>query len=288
MKKIIVTGSSSGFGLLTVKTLAAKGHTVFATMRKAKTSNAGKAEELLEWAKENHADIHVLELDVTSDASVSAAVAEIASIGGGTIDVVINNAGTTSAGVTESITTEQVNEIFQVNVLGIDRVIKTVLPYFHQQKSGLIINLSSALARFPIPVLNIYSATKAAVDSLSLGYHYELKQAGIEVAIIQPGVYANTDIFAGSLPAANPGAETNYGSDVATVKNTLVHLFTPSAESANSQDVADKILELVDTAKGAVPLWSQVGADAFQPYLSQINDLTKGATDGVLAFMGVK
>lgn len=288
VKKIIVTGSSSGFGLLTVKALASQGHTVYASMRNAKTANAGIAKDLKTWAESNEAIVEIIDLDVTNDESVTTAIAQIAAQTNGQIDVLVNNAGTTSIGVTESITTETTNEIFQVNVLGADRMIKAVLPYFHAKKSGLIVTISSALARFPIPVLNVYAATKAAIDSLSLGYHYELKQAGIDVVIVQPGVYANTDIVKGSLPATNKSVESNYGSDVMAVKDTLIHLFTPSAESANSQDVANKILDLVEATSSERPLWSPVGAEAFEPYLSQLNEMTKVTTDGVLQLMGVK
>ncbi|MDR3713145.1 MAG: SDR family NAD(P)-dependent oxidoreductase [Puia sp.] len=187
MKKIVLTGSATGFGLLAVKSLAAKGHTVFATMRNINAANAQAAADIRNWAKKQSADVRVVELDVTSDASVKTAIGEIASAAGGQIDVLINNAGLGFTGVSESLTTAQTEQLFQVNVIGADRLIKAVLPYMHKQKEGLIVNVTSVQARNHIPLLTTYNATKAALDALSVGYHYELRSLGIDVAIIQPG-----------------------------------------------------------------------------------------------------
>jgi NAD(P)-dependent dehydrogenase (short-subunit alcohol dehydrogenase family) len=142
MKKIILTGSASGFGLLAVKTLASKGHTVYATMRNVNGANAIPAQEIKQWAKDNNANVEVVELDVTSDASAKNAIAEITKHSGGQIDVLINNAGISFIGVNESISAEQTDQVFQVNVIGADRMIKAVLPFMHKQKDGLIVNVT--------------------------------------------------------------------------------------------------------------------------------------------------
>src|ERR1700744_1707453 len=98
MKKIILTGSSSGFGLLAARTLAAKGHTVYATMRNTKGSNAGVAAALKEWAKQQKAAIEVVELDVANGNSVAEAVKTMAGLSGGRVDVLFNNAGISFTG----------------------------------------------------------------------------------------------------------------------------------------------------------------------------------------------
>jgi len=279
MKKILLTGSSSGFGLLAAKTLAAKGHTVYATMRNINGSNASNARALRDWAKTSNAKLEVVELDVTSDASAQAAITTILASSGGTIDVLINNAGISFIGISETLTNEQSNQLFQVNTIGTDRMIRAVLPTMHKQGSGLIINVSSVQARQMIPTFTVYNATKAAVDALSVGYYYELRSSGIDVAIIQPGGFPTTDIVSKGIQAANPQAEKFYGADTIKVKNSLNHYFTPTEKSPSPQPVADKMLELVDARQGERALWSLVGAGPLEGYIDQINQTTKTIGD---------
>lgn len=286
MKKVILTGSSSGFGLLTVKTLAAKGYSVYATMRNVNGSNATVAGEIRQWAAANKAAVQVVELDVTSDASVKKAVEEIAAHAGGHIDALINNAGISFIGVNESLSTAQADQIFQINVLGVDRVIKAVLPYMHQQKNGLIVTVSSVQARQVTPLLSTYNASKAAVDALMVGYYYELKSAGIEVAIVQPGGYPTTDIVSKGLVAANPAVEAHYGANIHAMKAGLIHYFTPTETSPNPQEVADVFLQLLETPQGERPLWSLVGAGPFAETISHINQSTKQLVEGLNAAFG--
>lgn len=279
MKKVLLTGSSSGFGLLAAKTIAAKGHTVYATMRNISTTNAKNAQHLRDWAKTNNANIEVVELDVTSDTSTKDAIKTILVLSGGTIDVLINNAGTSFIGISETLTTEQSNELFQVNTISVERLTRAVLPTMHKQRSGLIINVSSVQARQTIPTFTVYSATKAAVDALSIGYYYELRSSGIDVAIIQPGGHATTGFKNNGFKAENPDAEKAYGADVIKAKNSLNHFFTPSDNSSNPQAVADKMLELVEAKQGERPLYSLVSAGPVEGYIDQINQTTKTIAD---------
>jgi len=279
MKKVLLTGSSSGFGLLAAKTLAAKGHAVYATMRNINGANAKNAQYLRDWAKTNNAKIEVVELDVTSDTSTHAAIKTILANSGGAIDVLINNAGISFIGISETLTTEQSNQLFQVNTIGTERLVRAVLPTMHKQGSGLIINVSSVQARQMTPILTVYNATKAAVDALSVGYYYELRSSGIDVAIIQPGGYPTTDIITKGIQPANPEAEKFYGADMIKVKNSLNYYFTPKETSPNPQPVADKMLELVDAKQGERPLWSLVGAGPLEGYIDQINQTTKTIAD---------
>jgi NAD(P)-dependent dehydrogenase (short-subunit alcohol dehydrogenase family) len=106
MKTILLTGSSSGFGLQAAKTLAIQRHTVYATMRNINSSNAAVAQELKEWAKTHGAPLEVVELDVTRNDSVKQAIAEITQQSGGVIDVLINNAGLSYMGTGEALTIE--------------------------------------------------------------------------------------------------------------------------------------------------------------------------------------
>lgn len=287
MKRIILTGSSSGFGWLTAKTLAKQGHTVYATMRNVSTANATIAQEIRQWADENGAAIHVVELDVTSDTSVQQAIDWIANEANGQIDVLINNAGIAITGLNESLSSAQINQLFQVNVLGADRMIKAVLPYMHQQKSGLLIQLSSGLARLHLPLMGGYSATKAAVDALAETYHYELRSSGIDSVIVQPGAYPTTDLIAKQIKPAYPAVEAAYGDDIAQVKAGVAHLFAPGAKSPDPQEVADLIAKLVELPGGQRPLWNPVGIGASQPYIEQLNSGIGQLAGAVLKAFGV-
>ncbi|QIP14590.1 SDR family NAD(P)-dependent oxidoreductase [Spirosoma aureum] len=287
MKRIILTGSSSGFGWLTAKTLAKQGHIVYATMRNVTTTNAAVAQTIRQWAIDQDVAIRVVELDVTSDASVQQAMAEIADDANGQIDVLINNAGIVITGLNESLSAEQANQIFQVNVLGADRMIKAVLPYMHAQKSGLLMHLSSGLARLHLPLLGVYSASKAAIDALAETYHYELRALGIDSVIVQPGAYPTTDLMAKQINPANPDVEEVYGETILPIKRGIAHMFTPTEKSPDPQEVADLIARLVETPAGQRPLWNAIGISGIQPYVEQLNQTTQQLAATVFNAIGV-
>lgn len=286
MKKIIVTGSASGFGLLFVQTLAKKGHTVYATMRNVNTKNAAAAQSLKDWAEENNADIRVVELDVTSDESVQKAMAEITEETG-QIDVLINNAGLLMWGLSETLSTTQVEQVFGVNVFGADRMNKAVLPYMHQQNSGLIIHLSSGLARLHLPYLGAYSAAKAAIDTLAETLHYELSKTGIDSIIVQPGVYPTTDLLSKLIPADNPSAEQKYGEFGSKIKQGIGYLFANTPESPDPIEVAHLIAEIMEAPHQERKLWTAIGLGAGQPAVEGINESTHQFSSHVQSALGM-
>lgn len=279
MKQIILTGSASGFGLKAAKTLALKGHTVYATMRNVKGANAGVAQELKDWAKAQKVKVEVVELDVTSTASVNNAIAEIAEKSGGVIDVLINNAGISYYGLGEALTIDQTEQMYQVNTIGPERTMKAVLPYMHAQKEGLIINVTSVQARNHIPGLSTYNGTKAALDAASVGYHYELRSSGIDVVTIQPGAYQSTDITNKSITGKNIAVEAKYGADALEFKRALLEYFVPTPESGDPQEVADAMLKLVEMPKGERPVWTIVGGGPMTEKFDAINRSVKEIVD---------
>src|SRR5262245_30635966 len=125
-KTILITGASSGFGRDTAETLARTGHRVFASMRDVAGRNRANAEAL------RSKGIHVVELDVTDNASVERGVTSVLAQAG-RLDVLINNAGIGSSGVSEAFTADQVRALFDVNVFGIQRMLRAVLPAFRRQ-----------------------------------------------------------------------------------------------------------------------------------------------------------
>ena len=287
MKNIIVTGSASGFGLLTVKTLAKKGYRVFATMRNMHTKNAAAAKSIQEWASEQRLAVDVVELDVTSEESVNTAVAEIAAIAG-TIDVVINNAGVLIWGLSETVSTRQLEHIFQVNVFGSDRVNKAVLPYMHRQNSGLLIQLSSGLSRLHLPYLGAYSAAKAAIDTLAETLQYELLDTGIESIIIQPGVYTATDLIDKLMPVDNISAAKPYGNFEAKLKSGIGYLFAPAPGSREPQEVAELIATMIETPHGKRHTFTAIGIGDGQPALEAINESTEKFSRQVQDMLGIR
>ena len=139
-KIILITGASSGFGRDTAETLFRAGHTVFASMRGTLGKNRAVAEAL------RNVGIMTVELDVSDDASVEAGVKRVL-VEAGKIDVLVNNAGIMSAGVTEAFTAEQAKFIFDTNVIGLLRVTRAVLPSMRQKRDGLIINIAAIRVR---------------------------------------------------------------------------------------------------------------------------------------------
>jgi NAD(P)-dependent dehydrogenase (short-subunit alcohol dehydrogenase family) len=273
MKNIIITGTSSGFGLMAVKTLALKGHHVFATMRKTRNRNAQAARDLKNWARDNKANITVIELDVTLDASVQKAVLKIAALTDQKIDVLINNAGVGSAGFIESFSTKQVLDVYQVHVFGADRMIKAVLPYMHKNKDGLILQITSVLARLHLPFLGVYCSAKNAIDTLAEIYSYELKDSGIDISIIQPGAFP-TEINSKQLAPANSAVMACYGEYPEKLMLGFRSIFSLTNKDKDPMAVVQKMMEVIDAPKGGRLLWYPVGGDAAEPFVHALNRST--------------
>ena len=254
-KSILITGTSNGFGKDAAITLAAAGHNVFATMRGVNGRNNAAADELR--AKR----IAVFELDVTNDASVNSAFQELRAAIGGTLDVLINNAGLFALGVSETFTPQQVSEMFDVNVIGIHRVTRAALPDMRKNKAGLIVNIGSILGRVTIPFMGLYGGTKFAVDAITESYRFELSQLGIDVVLVQPSAYP-TNLYSAHQEAADASRATEYG-DVAQVPGELLKVLTGVFTGENppdSHEVAEALVRLVETPAGKRPQRLIVGA----------------------------
>ena len=247
-KTILITGASSGFGRLTAETLAKSGHYVFAGFR---TMDGKKVQVAEEFQKNN---IQVLQLDVTDQNSVDLALKRLLEISMGELDVVINNAGMASAGISESFTPEQVRDLFEVNVFGVQRVIRATLPVLRAKRSGLIINVGSILGRVTIPFFGLYGSSKHAVEALSDSYRYELSQLGVDVVLVQPSPYP-TNMYAAAQQPADGATATAYG-EVAEIPGKILQTFGTLFQGENGpnpQDVATAIDKLVSTPAGARP-----------------------------------
>jgi len=188
-KIIVVTGASNGFGRLASNALARAGHTVYASMRETTGRNASRAAEVKAFASQHGADLHAIELDVTSQESVNAAIAEIISRNN-QLDVVVHSADHTAYGPAEAFTPEQLAQLYDTNVVGTQRVNRAALPQLRKQGQGLLVWVSSSGTRGGTPPYRgPYFATKAAMDALAVSYAGELARWGIETTIIVPGSF---------------------------------------------------------------------------------------------------
>jgi NAD(P)-dependent dehydrogenase (short-subunit alcohol dehydrogenase family) len=258
MQRILLTGTSSGFGHLTARSLAQRGHRVVATMRDPDGKNRDHAARLRAVA-----GIEVLELDVTSDASVDAAVAAA-----GELDVVINNAGRATIGLAETITPAQLLRDYDTNVVGMQRVNRAVLPAMRARQRGLIICVSSGLGRLVMPVVGLYASSKWAVEAMAETYRYDLKHTGVELTIVQPGAYPTA--FGSQEPiGADQARAVGYGALAGALDAFTQRMRKPSA--ADPQQVADAIVRLVESAPGTRPPRLSVDATG-APFTVRLNE----------------
>ncbi|TDF39292.1 SDR family NAD(P)-dependent oxidoreductase [Alteromonadaceae bacterium M269] len=271
MKNILITGASRGIGLLTAKTLAAKGHYVLASMRNVNTQNAGVAAELTQWASANNHNLEVVELDVTDEDSVNRAIQTLEARV--TIDVVINNAGIMPCGITEAFTPEQMAACFDVNVVGVGRVCRAVLPHMRHRKNGLIIHVSSNSGRLAMPFFGLYCSSKWALEALAESMHYELSPFGIESILVEPGGH-ETDLIDNPPSPKDLECISSYG-EIAeapdNLKQAFRDMFAQKDSSTDAQNVADKIASLV-CMSAPRPIRSSVGHDMG---IDEINRLSR-------------
>jgi len=277
---VLITGSSTGFGRLFTETLARKGHTVFATMRDPGGRNAKNASEIRALAEKDSLPIHVLELDVTNDASVERAV-DAAVAKAGRIDVAINNAGYFLSGLEEAVTTEQAQRLMDTNFLGPVRVNRAVLPHMRRQRSGMLMHVSSGAGRLVLPSVGFYCASKFALEALAEAYSYELAAQGIESVILQPGQY-ETSVFGNTVTAADQGRTDTYGPArefPAKISGAL------SSTAGNAQEVADAVLRIIETPAGERQLRYFVSPQNFG--VDEINAVMKQVQANVLEGFGL-
>lgn len=272
---ILVTGSTSGFGRRTVETLLRQGYTVFAGMRAVTGRNADAAGELRRLADQEKLGLHIVEIDITDEASVNQAVETVVGTTG-RIDVVVNNAGVSYGGPLEAFTLDQVRQQFETNVFGAWLVNRAALPHMRQQGSGLLLHIGSIAGRIALPFLGLYGATKFALEALTESYCYELAPFGIDVAIIEPGTFP-TPISANSQRAAD-------GQRFALYQNALnafdekFYAENRSATPPNPQDVADAVASVIAQPAGERSLHTVVATAAQRLAPEAVNDAVAQAT----------
>ena len=194
-KIILITGCSSGFGMLTSARLAAAGHTIYATMRNMQKQDTLKLE-----LKRRNTECHILPLDVTNDNSINKVINTIEKQDS-RLDVLINNAGYGIGGFFEDLSEDEIRSQFETNFFGVQKVTRSALPLMRytaskseKEFSTKIINISSAQGRSTLPGLGAYGASKFALEGFSESLYFELQPFGIEVVILEPGTYSTKAI----------------------------------------------------------------------------------------------
>lgn len=252
----LISGASTGFGALIARALSKQGHTVYAGMYSHDGNTKPHEDELHQFAKDNKVDLRAVTLDLLSQDSVDSATSHVIETSG-KIDAVIHNAGHMSYGPSESFTAEQYLRLYDVNVVGCQRLNQAVLPHMRKARSGHVIWIaSSSTYGGKGPMLGPYFAAKAAQDSLAQSYAHELTPWGIETTIVSPGVFTSgTQHFQDAAKPGLPAVVEDYeagptkGLGELTMKGTMV-LPPPDADPGV---VADTLVELAAIPRGKKP-----------------------------------
>ncbi len=280
-KTILITGASSGFGEMTAYRLADAGHVVYASMRGLAGRNAAKADQARAHSAAHGVDIRTVELDVQDQASADAAVARVIAEEG-RIDVLVHNAGHMAFGPAEAFTPEQFASLYDINVIGPQRLNRAALPHMRRSSEALVVWVGSTSTRGGTPpCLGPYFAAKAAMDSLALSYAGELARWGIETVIASPGVYTTgTNHFAhADMPAdADRAAEYASGPTHGLAGQAKQADLASVPAGADPMDVARAIVAVVAMPFGTRPLRITIDpADGGADELNKLGDRVRSA-----------
>ncbi|MEV6996168.1 SDR family oxidoreductase [Streptomyces sp. NPDC093982] len=273
---VLVTGASSGFGALTARALADAGHTVYAGMRQTTGRNAPAVADAQTYADRHRVVLRAVELDVSAQESVDAAVAQVTAEAG-RIDVVVHNAGHMVLGPTEAFTPEQIAEIYDTNVLSTQRVNRAVLPQMRDRRDGLLlwVGSSSTYGGTP-PYLGPYFGAKAAMDHLAKSYAVELSRFGIDTSIVVPGSFTSgTNHFAHAMHPEDTATAEAYDAFYAGLMDDVGKALAALAPAdADVMEVARAIVRIVGTPKGERPF--RVTIDPADDGSERVSDVADG------------
>ena len=252
-KTVLITGCSSGFGLLFAARLSASGYNVYASMRDLRKDNDLKLE-----LKRRGTSCHILELDVCNEISIKNAINMIDEQDG-KLDILINNAGYGIGGFFEDLSEEEIREQFETNFFGVQTVTRNALPLMRKTAlkshrfSTKIINVSSAQGRSALPGLGAYGASKFALEGFSEGLFFELQPFGIEVVILEPGTYSTKAIDENSKEAnAGLRLESPYLEYTNRLKNLHSKILDTKRGVGDPEDVAIIIEKIIKRKKNKI------------------------------------
>jgi len=281
MAKVLITGIAGGFGKPTALALIARGHDVAGSVRSREGCNAEAVAEL------EAAGAGIVEMDVTDTASTEAGVAEaIAALGG--LDVLFNNAGIGAYGIQELMSPEDMGRVFDVNVTGVQRVMRAALPRMRAQGRGTILYTSSLIGRIATPFYGTYSASKWALEAIVECYRTELSGFGIESCIIEPGAMP-TAFFEGMVAPRDRAREAGYGEFAqvpAMSAAGLAHMLE-ATPAQRPERIAETVVALLDMPFGKKPFRTVVDHTGIGPEIIRYNDVLHDVTRTVLTNFGI-
>ena len=236
-KTVLVTGCSSGIGYATCLVFARNNFTTYGSVREL-----SKAERIQEITNKEKLPLKIIRLDVNEDESIRIAIQKIIS-DSGRIDILINNAGYGLFGPIEEISIKEIKEQFETNFFGTIRLIKAIVPIMRKQRNGTIVNISSMVGRFGVPLNAAYVSSKFALEGLSESISFELDEFGIKVILVEPGVI-QTDFFQNLKIKGNDTKSPYYK----LMDKRIAFLKAAMKNSVSSSDqVANTILHAVNS-----------------------------------------
>jgi NAD(P)-dependent dehydrogenase (short-subunit alcohol dehydrogenase family) len=240
MKTVLITGCSSGFGLETARYFLDRGWQVIATMRTPREDALPRSEHL-----------RVLPLDITDPASIRQTV-EAA----GAIDVLVNNAGIGVLNALEGISMDTAREVFETNALGTIAMTQALLPQFRQRKAGVIVNVTSSVTLRSLPLLSVYTASKAAVNAFTESLALELAPFDVRVRLVLPGRAPETRFGENARSRMQAGFPEPY----AELVQRVFAGWEQSTAVTRAQDVAEAVWLAANDP--SCPMRVPAGADA--------------------------
>ena len=263
-KVTLITGATSGIGKATALLLAGKGYDVYAGARKTADGEALVAE-----AKGRGIPLKAVQVDVTDDGSIRAAVSRVAKESG-RLDNLVNNAGFGLLGTVEESTDEEILRQFDVNVFGVGRMCRAVLPRMRAQRSGVIVNISAWLGRMGFPLLTYYNASKYAVEAITDSLRYEAGPFGIRVHSVMPGLFGTRFVSKGLV--ANPATVSPESPYVALAAKLIPVVAKKINEGPDPVAVAEAVLRVIEDAGSPIRTPVGVEAETFVPMAKQLSD----------------
>jgi NAD(P)-dependent dehydrogenase (short-subunit alcohol dehydrogenase family) len=282
MAKVLITGVAGGFGKPTALALLDRGHEIAGSVRSRQGRNAEAVAEL------EAAGTRIVEMDVTDTASTEDGVAEaIAALGG--LDVLFNNAGIGSYGIQELMSPEDMGRVFEVNVMGVQRVMRAALPHMRAQGRGTVLYTSSLIGRIATPFYGTYSASKWALEAIVECYRTELSGFGIESCIIEPGAMP-TAFFDGMVAPSDPEREAGYGefAQVPALSAAGLARMLEATPAQRPERIAEAVVALLDLPFGEKPFRTVIDHTGVGPEIARYNDALHDVTRTVLTNFGIE
>lgn len=282
MKNVLITGIAGGFGKPTALALLQKGYSVAGSVRSRSGKNAATVIEL------EAAGAKIVEMDVTDATSTERGVADAISQLGG-LDILFNNAGIGSYGIQELMSPEDMARVFDVNVMGVQRVMRAALPHLRAQARGTVLYTSSLIGRIATPFYGTYSASKWALEAIVECYRTELSSFGIESCIIEPGAMP-TAFFDGMVTPNDATREVEYGefAAVPAMSNAGLAEMLKATPEQRPERIAEAVVALLDMPFGEKPFRTVVDYVGVGTEIERYNGVLHDVTRNILTNFGIE